>query len=226
MSFSSQGKQSQEASFIACGQLSIICFLNYEKWDGNKITRICSEQLCSPKQVWELFRVCGVHREWCFHFNLFKYKVCISENANFVALLRNRQFAQVLWFLRYNSKECIYKGNKTLFGWDKGECLGRNFVSISLWFRSVWVVFHLSCIDGKHNPVIGISHLILQQIISSVFFNPLTSHEGQECVRCYSWAGQVFSMLFCFCLLLRHHLAVQLEERKTIRKTDISHFFM
>lgn len=164
LSFSSQGKQSQEASFIACGQLSIICFLNYEKWDGNKITGICFEQLCSPKQVWELFRVCGVHREWSFHFNLFKYKVCISENTNFVALLRNRQFAQVLWFLRYNFKECIYKGNKTLFGWDKGECLGRNFVSISLWFRSVWVVFHLSCIDGKHNPVIGISHLILQQI--------------------------------------------------------------
>jgi len=49
----------------------------------------------------------------------------------------------------------------------------------------------LSWADGTHDPVMGISHLILQQRIESGFLNPLTSHEGQECVRCY-WLGRFY----------------------------------
>lgn len=74
----------------------------------------------------------------------------------------------------------------------------------------------------------GISHPIVQQRSESVFLKLLTSHEEQKCLRCRCLGRYIvpFSILFPFCLLLRHWLAVQLKESKIFRETVPSSLFL
>lgn len=121
-------------------------------------------------------------------------KIVFQRILIIVALLGNRQFAQVLWFLWYDSKGCIYKGNKTSFSSDRDKCLGRNFVSFNLWFKVCLGGFSLVFYCWKQ-PSNG--YFSFDSTAKNWIWFPQPSHHSRGAEMCkMSLAGQIFSILF------------------------------